>query len=285
MGRGGRGRPRAGAALVAPLLLGGCALLGGDDERPGPRRAPVPAAALVPLLDAERRPAGLAVVVRVTADRLVLLAPAAEGPPPLVALGDEQLQAEADPAAGAPRGAPVAVLDVPRRPGARPAGPSARPAAGAAVTLVTGPGGPGAPLALQLAEVAEVGPDAALLAPVPFASEQDVRPAPARAQALRVAAAFTADGALLGFVTGARGDRPLVTTLEGLPELAERVGRRPGRDVLAPGDEAATLRLAVESVDDAPALPDGSWGAPDLFLSIASGDEPGATKKRFSTLR
>lgn len=275
-------RPTRALGPALPLLLAGCALFGADDdERPGPRLAPVPADALVPLLDAERRPAGLAVVVRVTTDRLVLLAFVdAAGPPGrlLVSLGEEQLPV--DPGAplpgsrGSGAGPVVAVLDVPRRaPGARPVGPAARPAAGAAVTLVTSPGGPGTPLALQLVEVAEAGPDAALLAPVPFASAEDVRTAEARAQALRGAVAFAADGTLLGFVTGARGDQPVVTTIEGLPDLAAHVGRRPGRDVLAPGDEAATLRLTVDAVEGRPSLPDGSWGGPDLFLSIASGDE------------
>lgn len=264
--------------LVLALGLCGCRTEEPRAERP---QASLPLASLVGLVDASGAPAALAVVVRVTTERVVLLA-ALPRPVPaaLVAvLGDERVplvRADAPLGGGGPSASvgafEVVVLEGARPTSAlartlRPLGPAARPGPRQPVVLVAGsPPGP------TEAEVAEVGPARLLLAPLPPRDRQDVRLAAARAADTRGAPILTADGALLGFVTGVAEEQPVVTPLDALGDLVPLVLRAPGRDVLGPADETTTLRIEAVEVDAAPTLHD-DWGGPDLFVLLRLGEE------------
>lgn len=266
---------RLGLSLLA-LALG---LTGCRTEEPRPERpqASLPLASLVRLVDAAGAPAALAVVVRVTTERVVVLA-ALPRPAPgalAAALGDERVPlVRADATLGGGGAFEVVVLEGARPASARalrPLGPAARPEPRAPVVLV-GAGAGGWPPARVDAEAAEVGPARLLLAPLPPRDPQDVRPATARAADTRGSPLLTADGALLGFVTGVAEDQPAVTPLDALGDLVPLVLRAPGRDVLGPADETTTLRVEAVGVDAPPALHD-DWGGPDLFVLLRLGDE------------
>ncbi|MCO5167941.1 MAG: hypothetical protein M9894_16480 [Planctomycetes bacterium] len=270
-----RRSPRAGRAALAlalALLAPACA----PEERPDApaRGGQVPS--LVPLLDEDGRAVGVGAIVRTTDRAAVLVAsPCPAGPLPerlVVALGLDRLPVVRDD--GRPvrcEGRDLLLVEVPRgERDLRPVGPAGPPHPGDAVRVVTP--GLGA-LVVQATTVAEVVGAEVRLTALARAGAGDVRSFEARAQEAAGAAVLTADGALLGFVTGAHGPRPVVTPLASVAGLLPAVLASPGPDVLAPDHEAVTLRVRVAEVQGLPTLHD-DWGDPDFFLTITLGDAP-----------
>lgn len=263
---------RSGALLLLVAALG-CS----PDPRPElPQRVGV-LPSLVPVLDAEGRPAAVAAIVRTTLSGAVLVAapgPAGQLPEELVVeLGGERLtvaheDGAHEPAPAGPR-LDLAVFALPRGDRQlRPVGPAAALLDGDAVRLVAP--GQDAGLVVQPATVEWVGDGETRLAPLPPAGLVDVRSAAGRAAEARGAAVLSSDGALVGFVTGVLDERPVVTSITAIDGLLASVLATRGPDVLAGEDDGATLGLRVLRVDGLPTL-DDEWGGPDLFLSISIG--------------
>lgn len=265
-----RALPLAASLVVAGLA--GCS----TERRPAlPSRAgQVPS--LVQLLDEAGTPLGVGAFLRTTATSAVLVgSPCPAGPLPrqlTVALGAERLLVERAEQASLDLGGPVlVVVEVPRGDNdLRPVGPAALPGPGDPVRVVT-PGG-GALLALD-ARVAEATGERVQLAALPRGGVTDGRAPGQRSSDACGAAVLTADGALLGFITGVSGDRPVVTPLGAIPGLLEAVNAPAGPDVLSPDDQALTLRVRVERAEGLPAITDG-WGEPDFALQITVADQP-----------
>lgn len=262
---------RAALALGLALASGACA----PDERPEPppRGGQVPS--LVPLLDEAGRPVGVGAIVRTTDRAAVLLASACPGGPLpgrlVVGLGLERLTLVRDDerALRACEGRDLLLLEVPRGDrDLRPVGPAGAAHVGDPVRVVTP--GLGA-LVVQGTTVAEVTGGEVRLTALARAWPGDVRSFEARAQEAAGAAVLAADGALLGFITGAQGARPVVTPVQSVEGLVRAVLASPGPDVLAPDHEAVTLRVRVAAVTGLPTLHD-DWGEPDYFLLVTLGE-------------
>lgn len=252
----------------------GCLAACAPDQRPElPARAgQVPA--LVPVLDADGATLGVGAVLRTTAtSALLLVSPCPEGALPeqlFVALGPERLPL-ARIARRRPGDAGPAVLELPRgEHDLRPIGPSALPAAGEVVRVVA----PGAgALLVQPAVVEDVAQNEVRLAPLSPAGPGDDRPPADRAAAACGAAVLADDGALLGIVSAADGDRPIVTPLGAMPGLLDALLAPGGTDVLSPDDEPLAFRLAVVGAEGLPTIQD-EWGEPDFALLVTLGDRP-----------
>lgn len=267
--------------MVRPALLLVCVWLVpacSTDQRPElPVRAgQVPALTLV--LDGAGAPLGVGAILRTTARSAVLLVspcPARDLPGEVVvAFGAERLTVgrPADaPRVGDPDRSGPTILELPR--GAhdlRPIGPAAIPAAGDVVRVVAP--GLGA-LLVQATTVEDVAQNEVRLAALPPAGPGDRRAPAERAAAMCGAAVLTTDGALLGFVTSADGERPAVTPLGAFAGLLEAVSERAGPDVLAPDDEALTFEVRVAKAEGLPTIAD-EWGAPDFAVLVTLGDQP-----------